>query len=36
MAFSDQNVDVLSRWLFPAAYVVAFGTVTAMAGVVGA
>jgi len=33
MAFSDQDMDVLSRWLFPIAYVIAVGIDTSMAGV---
>ena len=33
MAFSDQDMDVWSRWLFPIAYVIAVGTDTSMAGV---
>ena len=34
MAFSDQHVDVFSRWLFPVAYVITVGTVTVTADVV--
>ena len=31
MAFSDQDMDVWSRWLFPIAYVIRAGTLTSTA-----